>query len=223
MIRQVDKVCSEPEPRGPGSEPAAATPSEDLSRQRTALLDALPLGLFILDRQGRFVYLNLYAERFFEQAAGRRREQLLGQPIREACPEVADSPFVREYERASAEQRDFELDVCYPKLGHWFSLRASPGQDCTPFFLQDITHRVHLERAARQHANERVSAAGARAERLRRVARRLRRALRPIRQALRLLSEPGGAEKERERVCARGAREVRALRRLVRLLLEQET
>jgi signal transduction histidine kinase len=184
-----------------------------------ALLDAIPLGLFILDREGRFVYLNTYAERFFAQVANGRRDQLLGRPIWQACPEVADSPFIREYERASAEQRDFDLEVCYPTLGRWFALRASPAKDYTPFFLQDITSRVNLERAARQQAQELAEVQEAKNEGLLRVARRLRRALRSVREALGLLRAQGEAGNEIRRACARGGREMRSLHRLVRRLL----
>jgi signal transduction histidine kinase len=219
MIQSKEQAGSPLEHPESAPEATVATPETDRPRQDTALLDAMPLGLFILDRQGLFVYLNSHAERFFEQVANRRRDQMLGQPIWQVCPEVADSPFIREYARAFAEQRDFDLEVYYPTLGRWFAIRAAVAEDCTPFFLQDISHRVNLERAARQHAGELADAARAHEEGLLRVAQRLRRALRPLRKALRLLKDQGDTDREIRQDCARGQREVQSLCRYVRRLL----
>src|SRR5947208_12975213 len=127
MIQSKEQAGSRSGPQESAREATPATPEKDWPRQDTALLDAMPLGLFILDRQGRFAYLNTYAERFFEQVGHCRRDQLLGQPIWQACPEVADSHFVREYARAVAEQRDLELEVCYPAPGRWFLTRGAPA------------------------------------------------------------------------------------------------
>jgi PAS domain-containing protein len=220
MIQSKEPAGSLSEPLEAAPEATPAIPEKERLRQDTALLDALPLGLFILDRQGSFVYLNTYAERFFEQVANHRRDQLLDQPIWQACPEVADSPFVREYARAFAEQRDFDLEICHPTLGRWFAIRAAPAEGLTAFFLQDITHRVNLERAARQLAGELEGVEGANEESLLRLARRLRRALRPMREALRLLKGQGNAHRELRQACADGKRRVQSLYRYVRRLLE---
>jgi hypothetical protein len=118
------------------------------------------LGLFVLRGQGEVVYLNPYAERFFKRLANLDRGQLLGRPLWSACPEVADSPFVREYARAAAEHRDFQLEVYYPALGRWFTIEANLAGDYKPFFLQDVTRRVFLERAAQPQAEELTDAAG---------------------------------------------------------------
>jgi nitrogen-specific signal transduction histidine kinase len=219
MIQSKEQAGSQLEHPESAPEATPATLEIDRPRLDTALLDALPLGLFILDRQGRFAYLNIYAQRFFEQVANRRRDQLLGQPIWQVCPEVADSPFIREYARAFAEQRDFDLEVCYPTLGRWFALRAAVAEDCTPFFLQDITHRVSLERAVRQHPRELEEAVEAHEEYLRRVAQRLHGVLRPLRKAVRLLKDRGAADREIRQACAHGKREVQALCRYVRRIL----
>jgi signal transduction histidine kinase/CheY-like chemotaxis protein len=174
----------------------------------------------VLDRQGRVAYLNARAERFFARLANRGREQLLGKPIWEAFPEVADSLFAREYERATAERRDFELEAFYPALGRWFAIRASLAGDYRPFFLEDITPRVELERAARRHAEEQAEAEGGKDEFLLGLAHRLRNALVPIRNALHLTAGRAERAPEVEQVCALGEREVERLSRLVDDLLK---
>jgi two-component system CheB/CheR fusion protein len=222
MIQQTDKAWPMPDqpPVFPetasGSEkpPPAADPS-DGGRPETAILAGLPLAVFVLDREGRFTYLNPLAERFFEQVAGRGRDGLLGRPIWQACPEVADSPFAREYERAAAERRDFELEVCYPALDRWFIIRASLAEDCRAFFLQDVTDQVRLERLARQRGEEMAEAERGKDEFLVRLAHRVRNALVPLRNALHVLGRQGDAGGP-----AVGEREVRYLSGLVDDLLK---
>ena len=45
-------------------------------RLDAAILASVPLGLYVLDRDWRFLYLNPQAERFFWQLSGRTRDQL---------------------------------------------------------------------------------------------------------------------------------------------------
>jgi PAS domain S-box-containing protein len=113
------------------------------------IVASVPLGLYVLDRQGRFLYLNRLAERFFEQTCGRSRNELLGKSFWEQCPEVADSAFAKEYRQALAEERALELEAFYPALGRWFLFRAPPAEDVRCIYFQDVTDRVRLERDLR--------------------------------------------------------------------------
>jgi PAS domain S-box-containing protein len=119
-------------------------------RLEQAILDSIPLGVFVLGREWQFLYLNPRAERFFEQLSGRSRDQLLGRNIWQECPEVADSTFSREYTKAAADERTFEVEIFYPTLNRWFSILAGPSQDIRCFYFRDITDRVRLNRNLRQ-------------------------------------------------------------------------
>jgi signal transduction histidine kinase/ActR/RegA family two-component response regulator len=207
-------------PPKPGEGPAPANPGGDEPHLEATILARLPLGVFVLDTQGRLTYLNASAERFFARVANRERDQLLGQPIWETCPEVADSAFAREYKCAAAEQRDFELEVYYPSLGRWFALRACLAGDSRPFFVEDITPRVELERAARRHAAEMAELEGGQDEFLLALAHKLRNTLVPIRNALHLIASREEQAPEVEQVCALGEKEVQQLSRLVDDLLQ---
>jgi PAS domain S-box-containing protein len=114
-----------------------------------AILETLPLGLFVLDRQWRILFLNDQAERLFEQLCGHTRSQLLGKNIWQVCPEVADSTFSREFNQALVDQRPFALEVYYATLNRWFELVASPALDIRCFYFRDITARVRVEREFR--------------------------------------------------------------------------
>jgi PAS domain S-box-containing protein len=127
-----------------------------------AVLDTLPLGLFVLDRQWHFLYLNDHAGRLFEQLCGHSRAQLLGNNFWEVCPEVADSTFSREFNQALADQRPFALEVYYAPLNRWFEVVASPAVDIRCFYFRDITDRVRLERELRVLAEQLTQASHAR-------------------------------------------------------------
>ncbi len=208
-----------PETPSGADKPAPAAGSAAGGPYEAAILAGLPLAAFVLDREARFAYLNRPAERFFEQLARRGRDDLLGQTIWEACPEFADSPFAREYERAMAERRDFELEVCYPALDRWFVVRAPLAEDCRAFFLHDVTRPVKLERLALQRGEELAEAERGKDEFLVRLAHRVRNALVPLRNALHLIAQQADAGGELGPGCAVGEREVRYLSGLVDDLL----
>jgi PAS domain-containing protein len=122
--------------------------------QAARIFAGVPVGVFVLDREWRFLSLNPCAERFFKRVVRYGRDELLGRIIWESCPEVADSTFAREYQKATAEGRRFHLEVCYPPDNRWFTLEAEPSDDCRCFFLQDVSDRVELERAVRRSMEE---------------------------------------------------------------------
>jgi CheY-like chemotaxis protein len=112
----------------------------------------------VLDPKERLQYLNSQADRLFVQLTGRTRKELLGKIIWEACPEVADSAFAREYHQAIHEQRLFELEIYYPGLDRWFDFLANPREDIRCCYFQDITERIRLERLLRQRLDQRTAA-----------------------------------------------------------------
>jgi two-component system CheB/CheR fusion protein len=220
MIHQADNRSGQPDDPSAAPQPRPANPDGDLASPEAVILAGLPLAVFVLDRQGCLTYLNVRAERFFASVANRRREQLLGKPLCETCPEVADSLFAREYELAAAEGRDFEMEVYYPALDRWFALRGAFAGDVRPFFVEDITARVETERAARHQAAGLAESEEGKDEFLHRLAHRLRNALVPIRNALHLAVGRDEPAPEVAQICALGEREVLRLTRLADDLLK---
>jgi signal transduction histidine kinase len=156
-----------------------------------SLLDDIPLGLVVLDREWCFLYLNPIAERFFEQLSGRTRAQLLGKSIWQECPEVADSTFAKEYRQAAAERRTFELEVYYPALARWFLLLAAPAENPRPIYLQDITARKALERSLHLRLEEMAAADRGKDEFLVHLAHEVRNALAVIQNSTYLAAREG--------------------------------
>jgi PAS domain S-box-containing protein len=134
---------------GESADPAAAVVNKAEARLEAAIVDSILMGLFVLDDKGRLLFLNRFAERFFEQVCGRSRKEVLGKSFWKKCPEVADSVFVKEYRQALAEQRTLELVVGYPALGRWFLFHAPPAEVVHCIFFHDVTERVRLERELR--------------------------------------------------------------------------
>jgi two-component system CheB/CheR fusion protein len=173
-------------------------------RREFSLLDNLPWGLFVLDRDWRFTYLNPFAEHFFEQLSGRPRGRLLGQSIWEQCPEVADSSFSKEYRQAQAEQRTFELEAFYPALDRWYLFLALPSEDCRVISLADISSRVRLEKALHTRVERMAAAERGKDEFLVHLAHEVRNALAAIHNSLYLLGGDSTEVANRAReVCAK--------------------
>jgi PAS domain S-box-containing protein len=165
--------------------PRAETPDE--RRLETAIVESIPLGLYVLDPDWRFLYLNAPAERFFEQLAGQSRDELLGKSIWETCPEVADSTFSKEYHQAVTEQRSFELETFYPQLKRWFAILAPYSPDIRCVYFRDVTARTRLERELRLRVEQLAESDRGKDQFLIHLAHEVRNALAPVRNALHLL------------------------------------
>jgi hypothetical protein len=109
------------------------------------LVNQLPLGVFVLDREGRFTFLNEFAYRFFQALSGRCRGDLLGQSVWKQCPDFADSAFAKEYKEALASQLRFQLETYFPSLDRWILVLASLAEDEHCFSMQDVSAQKRLE------------------------------------------------------------------------------
>ncbi|WNG51736.1 PAS domain-containing protein [Archangium minus] len=120
-----------PEPRGPsGFDP---------------LLDGVTDGILVVDRGWRLVWLNAV----FERLLGRPREQLLGQELWTALPEVAESAFAPAWRRAMDVRTLVSLEEFFGPAGVWLESRAFPSGEGLVVFSRDVTERRLAE-------NERV-------------------------------------------------------------------
>lgn len=162
-------------------------PSAEEPRLETAIVDSIPLGLYVLDGDWRFLYMNAQAERFFQQLAGRGRAELLGKSIWEACPEVADSTFSKEYQQAVTEQRTLELETFYPQLKRWFAVLAPFAPNFRCVYFHDVTDRTRLERELRLRVEQLAESDRGKDQFLVHLAHEVRNALAPVRNALHVL------------------------------------
>jgi signal transduction histidine kinase/CheY-like chemotaxis protein len=150
---------------------------QDPGSHELSILNHLPMGLFALDREWRFTYLNPTAQRFFQKVCHRSPPELLGQIIWDSCPEVADSTFAWEHQQALAEQRTFELEVFFPTLQRWFLILAFVAEERHYFYLKDTTEPKRLERELRVQIEQMRTADRGKVEFLAHLAQKVRNTL----------------------------------------------
>src|SRR6266480_3299181 len=75
------------------------------------LIDALNEGVFVLDKEWRYIYLN----RLAEELVGRPREELLGKNVWHLFPEAVDTIIYTESLKAVQEQQARQFEVLKPR------------------------------------------------------------------------------------------------------------
>ncbi|HEX4953416.1 MAG TPA: ATP-binding protein [Thermoanaerobaculia bacterium] len=110
-----------------------------LERYNEGILQSSPVGIAVLDQQGRVASANLA----FAAIAGQERRSLLGRPVGEVLPiELPDRPGLTPVVWSSSEG-DRHLQVSAAELGG-----AGSGQRIV--VVQDATERFHLENELRE-------------------------------------------------------------------------
>ncbi|KFA93021.1 sensor protein [Archangium violaceum Cb vi76] len=109
------------------------------------LLDGVTDGILVVDGAWHLVWINAV----FERLLGRSREQLLGQELWTALPEVAESPFAPAWRRAMDARTLVSLEDFFGPGGVWLESRAFPSGEGLVVFSRDVTERRLAE-------NERV-------------------------------------------------------------------
>jgi serine phosphatase RsbU (regulator of sigma subunit) len=117
------------------------------------LLEAMPVGLYVLDADWRFTYANTEAEHLI----GRLREDVVGQSLWDAFPAALGTEIEESYRRAVATGESVSFETYYPEpLNAWYDVRALPGpHGLSVFFLEVSDRRLAQERA--QTAGDRLA------------------------------------------------------------------
>jgi PAS domain S-box-containing protein len=105
------------------------------------LIDSLNEGVFVLDKEWRYIYLN----RLAEELVGRPREELLGKNVWQLFPEAVDTIIYTESLKAVQEQQARQFEVSYPPLNKWFESKIYPTPEGLTVFSRDITERKQAE------------------------------------------------------------------------------
>jgi PAS domain S-box-containing protein len=112
-----------------------------LAERLATTLDSITDGFFTLDRDWRFTYVNLEAERML----GQPQSGLLGCVIWETFPEAGGGVAQREYERALEEKVSVHFEEFHPSLGVYFEVRAFPSALGLAVTLRDVTGQKRAE------------------------------------------------------------------------------
>ena len=113
--------------------------AEDAATERRhgsmAILDAMTEGVFTLDRQWRFSYVNPEAYRILKEEPG----SLTGQLVWEKYPGIEDSAFGDNYRRAMNDQRSSTFTAFYPGMDSWYEVTSYPAPEGIAVYFRDVT------------------------------------------------------------------------------------
>jgi len=109
----------------------------------TEVLDRLSDGIFGLDADWRFTYLNEAGRAVISDAAGESftAAELVGRNIWEVVPEAVGTKFEKRYEEAMRTGEQVSFDAYYEPLDAWLAVRASPSETGLSVCFRDITER----------------------------------------------------------------------------------
>lgn len=128
--------------------------SEDAATGRRhgsmAILDAMTEGVFTLDRQWRFSYVNPEAHRILRAEPG----SLVGAVIWERFPGSRNSAFSEHYRRTMHERVATTFTGFYPGLEGWYEVTVYPAPEGISVYFRDVTARVLAEQDRERLAAE---------------------------------------------------------------------
>ena len=128
---------------------AQAGSMQQVPNQRIlTLIDSLSEGVFVIDNEWRYTYLNRLAEELVQ----RPREKLLGKNIWKLFPEAIDTVIYTESMKAVQEEQARQFEVFYPPLNKWFESKIYPTHEGLVVFSRDITERKHAEAELARYA-----------------------------------------------------------------------
>ncbi len=109
-------------------------------------LDRIGEGIFTLDPDGRFAFLNRKAQALLSSLLGTGDRDLLGAVIWDCAPSLADTPFGEALHRAQSQSTPVIHPLRDPRSGGMLELRAFPsGEGLSVLLLQRIPARAAEE------------------------------------------------------------------------------
>ncbi len=118
------------------------------TQQLLTLIDSLSEGVYVLDKEWRFTYLNRQAE----EVVGGPREELLGKNVWQLFPEAVHTMIYTEALKAVQEQQARQLEVFYPPLKKWFENKMNPTSEGLTIFSRDVTERKQADAELARYA-----------------------------------------------------------------------
>lgn len=127
-------------------EQALRIEAEAASEQLKNILSQINDLFLTLDAEGNFIYVNDHVSELIEIPT----EQLLRENIWKLFPDVVNTSFYNEVERAITEQVIVKFEYFYPPRQKWFEIRIYPSEDGVSIFSTEISDRKETEAALRE-------------------------------------------------------------------------
>jgi PAS domain S-box-containing protein len=111
-----------------------------------SVLESTTDGLVVLDKQGRYTYVNDQAANIVAQ----RPEDMIGRSQWELFPHTAETEFGRQYQEAVSTGIPRHFDSFYPEpLNTWFECHCYPSPHGVSIYFRDVTDQKATEKALR--------------------------------------------------------------------------
>src|SRR5690606_9422578 len=107
----------------------------------TSTLESLAEAYALLDKEGRFLYVNRKAEQLIQQTA----ESLLGKCLWEEFNNLLGSEFHQSCQRLPHAREATECTIYYSRLRIWLEIRAIPSDEGMVVSLRDVTERQWIQ------------------------------------------------------------------------------
>ncbi len=102
-----------------------------------AVFERVSDGIFVLDQEWRFVFVNEAGARL----VGHRAEELIGRTIWEQFPGTVGSAFEGRYRAALSSRRFVEFEEFFEPTGRWYTFRVFPSADGLTSYFLDSSER----------------------------------------------------------------------------------
>jgi diguanylate cyclase (GGDEF)-like protein/PAS domain S-box-containing protein len=117
------------------------------ARRAQEILESTTDGVFMLDREWRFIYINPRAE-----LALRGEGALLGRTVWECFPDAEHNKFGRLYRETMLSRVPSTFQEFYPEpLNRWYEAHAYPTEEGISVFFRDITDAMQMQQTTRLH------------------------------------------------------------------------
>lgn len=115
-----------------------------LVEKRYSILESIPDGFFIVDRNFQFTHVNERAEAIFDCTA----DMLIGRRVQDLLDPLA-SELLPEMHRSVAAGEPLERLQHFPAHDRWVEIRIQPAHDEVLVYLRDVSERMKAETQTR--------------------------------------------------------------------------
>ena len=114
-------------------------------QEKKTILESIGDGFYALDDNWVITYWNKAAENFL----GRKREEVVGKNIWEEYPDIIDTIFYTQYQKAFKEKTIQQFEAYYATLNVWAEVSVYPASKGLSVYFRNITQRKHAEELLR--------------------------------------------------------------------------